>query len=95
MKMRHDSVGLRQQLQQQFELDRCQVDRNPRPLHRAPRCIHGNIRESNHGITPDGITTPQLSTHAGEEFSAAEWLHKVVVGAGIEGRDLVRLATTS
>ena len=88
------AVGLRGQVGQQLVFDGRQVQRLAGALDHAAHEVDAHVAERDHRLAGRRLllVAAQLRAHARHQFAGAEGLDQVVVGAGIERRDLVGFA---
>ena len=90
---RHHPAGVAQQILQQAELARLQVDRPALPGHRPLQQVHLEIAHPQHGLRGGHGRAAAERVHAGRQLGEGEGLHEIVVAAGIEaGHAIVEAA---
>ena len=95
--MRHHLPSVAHQHGQQFVLNRREMDRLLGDRHLPPHAVNVQLSDSQHWRTRllrgmDSMT--QRHTDARQQFSHAEGLGQVVIGASIEGGNLIRFSVT-
>lgn len=90
LSMRQHAVGVGDHVGQQAEFDGRQVERLSVLFDHASPQVNPDRSEFHHaGSVRSGPMAPaQMGAYAGQEFCRSEGLCKVIVGAGVEGRDL-------